>query len=166
MKSTTLENIAKFVYNHTNIDVHENSRDVASVDARTLYYVLARETTNYTCNKIGKHIGKSHATVLHSLKNKDQMYEYSYNCRNAYDKYQAISDFSTMDSLIEKIRDLESEVHHLSKDMTEYEVAYRNLCWEQQQQYDEKAKWTLKSFGWKNREANRKEVFEIINCSE
>lgn len=166
IKSKELANIAEFVINKTGQDIYNPGRGVELIDARTLYYVLARETTSYTCYKIGKEVGKSHATVLHGLKAKDIMLKESLVCSMAYERYNDINNLSLQTKLVETIRELEYKVDSLSKPLTDNEIAYRRLPWKQQLEYDERAKWALKSFGWKDREANRKEIFEIINCSE
>jgi hypothetical protein len=41
-------------------------RDRENVEARAMYYALLRKYTNMTYLKIGKSVGKNHATVMHA----------------------------------------------------------------------------------------------------
>ena len=162
-----LKNIINYVIRETGQNILNPDRQRDRIDARTLYYVLAKENTSYSYAKIGKVVGKSHASVMHSyLKNADQMFLCNPDYKEIYDKYNTVSDFSSQLDLVEKVLDLEFKVLQLSKNYTDNELVYRDLCYKHQCEYDRKAKWVLESFEWKDREANRKEVFEIVKCSQ
>lgn len=49
-------------------DISVKNRKFEHVQARWLYYKLAKEFTDESLQKIGKQIKKNHATVLHGLK--------------------------------------------------------------------------------------------------
>ena len=67
MITTDLKNIIK---EETNIDLDSehvmHCRDRENVEARAMYYALLRKYTNMTYLKIGKSVGKNHATVMHA----------------------------------------------------------------------------------------------------
>lgn len=50
-------------------DISIKTRDQVHVDARVLYYILAREKAKVGYDKMAKFINKNHATALHSYKN-------------------------------------------------------------------------------------------------
>lgn len=61
-----LENVANIV---CRVNIRTVDRRRPYIIARTIYYGLAKKYTNCSLNTIGQHIGKNHATVLHSLNN-------------------------------------------------------------------------------------------------
>jgi len=67
MITDELKNIIK---EETNIDLDspsvKNCRDRDFVETRAMYYALLRKYTNMTYIKIGKSVGKNHATVMHA----------------------------------------------------------------------------------------------------
>ena len=67
MITKDLKNIIK---EETTIDLDSehvmHCRDRENVEARAMYYSLLRKYTNMTYLKIGKSVGKNHATVMHA----------------------------------------------------------------------------------------------------
>jgi|TARA_Y100000015_G_C2377712_1_gene83416 hypothetical protein len=67
MITKDLKNIIK---EETTIDLDSehvmHCRDRENVEARAMYYALLRKYTNMTYLKIGKSVGKNHATVMHA----------------------------------------------------------------------------------------------------
>ena len=61
-----LENVVNTV---CNVDIRKVDRHRPYVIARTIYYGLAKIYTDCSLKSIGEHIGRNHATVLHSLNN-------------------------------------------------------------------------------------------------
>ena len=162
-----LHNIMKYVIRETGQDILNPARQRDRIDARTLYYLLARENTTASYAKIGKVVGKSHASVMHSyLHNAQNMLAWNKDYKEIYDKYNTVSDFSSQLDLVEKIRLLEYEIAKLSYPLTDNEIAYRQLNYTYAMDYDKAAALALKSFEWKRKDDNRKEVFEIINVSQ
>jgi len=68
-------------------------------------------------------------------------------------------------SIIEKKYEALSAISLDMTRLTINERAYRDLSAEDRLDYDYRASNVLKSFEWKRKELNRKEVFETINCS-
>lgn len=64
------EDLKEIIKSETNIDLSKketiNCRDRDIVEARAMYYALLRKYTNMTYLKIGKSVGKNHATVMHA----------------------------------------------------------------------------------------------------
>mgnify|MGYP003673473929 CR=1 FL=1 len=162
-----LHNIMKYVIRETGQDILNPDRQRDRIDARTLYYILAKENTTASYAKIGKLVGKSHASVMHSyLNNGENMLSWNKDYKEIYDKYNIVSDFSSQLDLVEKIRLLEYEIAKLSYPLTENEIAYRQLGYANAMDYDKAAAVMIKSFEWKNRESKRKEVYEKIECHQ
>ena len=64
-----LKDIVKFVTRRTGTDILTKSRQTDVTDARALYYKIALKDTRASMNVIGKIVGKSHATVIHTRNN-------------------------------------------------------------------------------------------------
>ena len=68
MKNVKLEDIKKYVEICTGIDdISKKDRSKGYTYARALYYKLASENTYQSLVKIGKYLGKNHASVLHGM---------------------------------------------------------------------------------------------------
>ena len=67
--SINLETIKELVEIETGLkDIANKDRSQQYVDARVLFYVLGKEEAKCSYTKLGKFLGKNHATVLHSYK--------------------------------------------------------------------------------------------------
>ena len=162
-----LHNIMKYVMRETGQDILNPARQQDRIDARTLYYLLAKENTTASYAKIGKVVGKSHASVMHSyLHNAQNMLVWNKDYKEIYDKYNTVSDFSSQLDLVEKVRLLEYEVSKLSRSLTDNEIAYRDLSYSNAMEYDQRASLVLKAFEWKDKDSKRKEVYEKIECHQ
>ena len=151
----------------TGQDILNPARQRDRIDARTLYYLLAKENTTASYAKIGKVVGKSHASVMHSyLHNAQNMLVWNKDYKEIYDKYNAVADFSSQLDLIERIRVLEYEITKLSRPLTDNEIAYRDLDYSNAMEYDQRASLVLKAFEWKDKDNNRNEVYETIECHQ
>lgn len=64
-----LQDIKNFIDTEFDIDISKNTRKREYVEARCLYYKLAKEYTKLTLERIGAVLNRDHATVLHGLKN-------------------------------------------------------------------------------------------------
>tara|TARA_B110000037_G_scaffold214790_1_gene271226 strand:+ start:1285 stop:1752 length:468 start_codon:yes stop_codon:yes gene_type:complete len=148
-----LKKIVKFVTRRTGADILNKSRQTDVTDARALYYKIALRDTRASMNVIGSVVGKSHATVIHTRNNVLPLIEQDVFYMNIYREY--------FGEEIEQdvIRDVDNEI------LTDNEKMYRGLSNEDKKIYDERALLVLKSFEWKRKDENRKEVFETINVS-
>lgn len=80
MSSNELERIFAFVCRKQKIDpaiAKRKSRKREIVVARNLYFKRAKERTGKSLNKIGSVVGQDHATVLHGIKNVNNIRELS-----------------------------------------------------------------------------------------
>lgn len=64
-----LQEIYEYVNDVLNIDIKENTRQREYAEGRALFYKLSQEITGNSLSNIGRYMGKSHATVLHGIKN-------------------------------------------------------------------------------------------------
>lgn len=64
-----LSKIADIISELSGIDIKNKSRQRRFIYARCIYYKVVRELTYASTKKIGKAVGKDHATVIHNLKN-------------------------------------------------------------------------------------------------
>tara|TARA_R110000765_G_scaffold77162_1_gene151673 strand:- start:256 stop:828 length:573 start_codon:yes stop_codon:yes gene_type:complete len=171
-------------YNYVNqlldIDIASKNRAQLYVDGRTLYYMLANNTTNASYSEIALIVGRDHSTVTHANQNlvdalrKNRKYlgyydTYMKNFFVAPDNSGDIRQFVTDQEELVRLRIVEEAFLELKLNtthveaLTENEVAYRALDKDSRAQYDNRALLVLKSFAWKTRELSRKEEFEIIN---
>lgn len=66
----TLEKLDKIVSSSFGVDIKSNNRDTHNVMARVVFYDLAYNKFKVTSlSMIGKYVGRTHATVLHSINN-------------------------------------------------------------------------------------------------
>lgn len=66
----TLEKLDKIVSSSFGVDIKSKSRDTHNVMARVVFYDLAYNKFKVTSlSMIGKYVGRTHATVLHSINN-------------------------------------------------------------------------------------------------
>ena len=109
-----LDELIDYVNDNLNIDIRQNTRKREVIDARAFYYELARRLTNYSLDKIGKPLGKNHATVSHSLKN-----VVMYLNKEDIDKSLAELGYkkrkSTFAELSERIASLETQLENLKQ---------------------------------------------------
>lgn len=65
--------IIDFINTELNIDITKKKKTNQYVFARTLYYKLAKELTNLPISEIGRQVNKDHCSVLHNLRNFDEV---------------------------------------------------------------------------------------------
>lgn len=171
-------------YNYVNsvldIDIASKSRAQLYVDGRTLYYMLANKTTGASYSEIALIVDRDHSTVTHAnqklvdrlRQNKKFLSYYNTYIKNFFvhvDNSEEIRQFVTDQEELVRLRAVEDAFLELKlsttlvEALTENEVAYRSLSKEEKLQYNDRASIVLKSFVWKRKEEDRKEVFEIIN---
>jgi len=65
--------IIDFINAELKIDIRKKKKTNQYVFARTVYYKLAKELTNLPISEIGRQVNKDHCSVLHNLKNFDEV---------------------------------------------------------------------------------------------
>lgn len=65
--------IIDFINTELNIDITKKKKTNEYVFARTVYYKLAKELTNLPISEIGRQVNKDHCSVLHNLRNFDEV---------------------------------------------------------------------------------------------
>ena len=170
-------------YNYVNgvldIDIASKSRAQLYVDGRTLYFMLAQKTTEASFAEIALVVDRDHSTVTHANQKlvvrlrKNAMFLSYYNTyiKNFFvepENSEEIRQFITDQAELVRLRATEDAYLEMRLDtchvsaLTVNERAYRELSAADRLEYDTRADLVLKSFAWKLREANRKEVFEQI----
>lgn len=126
----TLKDIADVVSNTLEIDIRKRTRQREFVNARAVYYKIARDYTPFSLARIGRELGQDHASVIHYLNNVFPTLE-AYE-KDIYKRYLAI------DRLAHRVQKKELDAIDVSLDnehenmMTEAnkekirELAYKN----------------------------------------
>tara|TARA_R100000353_G_scaffold126523_3_gene89841 strand:- start:1559 stop:1999 length:441 start_codon:yes stop_codon:yes gene_type:complete len=78
----TMSTIRTAVQDEFKINIKRKTRKHIYVVARTIYFKLCRDYTNYSLQRIGLTLGKDHATVMHAI---DNIFE-SWNFCQKYSK--------------------------------------------------------------------------------
>ena len=149
-----LNEVIQFVEERTGTNIRAKARQPDVIDARALYYKIALKATRVSMKTIASVVNKDHSTVIHSRKNIFPILEEDSFYMRIY------SDYFGETEVEEVLKTDSNEV------LTNNEKAYRELSDEDRAVYDERAALVLKSFEWKRKDDNRKEVFEIINVSQ
>ena len=140
-----LQSIVEYVSEKTGIDILMMSRGRQIVYARALYCKIALKATNASLTNIGDVIGKNHATIIHARNNIFHLIESDVFYMNIYKEFFG------------------EKISEQSEFLTDNEKKYRELSNKDKEIYNDRAALVLKSFDWKRRDEERKEVFEIIN---
>ena len=132
-----LQHIKDFVDSEFQIDITKNTRERRYIEARSLYYFLAREYTPLSLTEIGRSLNRHHATVLHSINNVwDNAIRHNRWVRDSYSRFKKIAQkegFEDQDiySLQLKLIEANEEIFRLkSIDFSEYEdlrIKYEDL---------------------------------------
>lgn len=80
-----LKEIIEIVNNHFEVDLSVTKRTREMVMVRACYYYLAKKKTKCSLAKIGREIGRDHATVLHTLKNFENWLFYDKDFEKKFD---------------------------------------------------------------------------------
>lgn len=72
------------VSNYYDIEISEPTRMREYVIGRSIYYKILRTNTNMSFQEIAKSFGKNHATILHSIKQLDDLMGHDYSLRSDY----------------------------------------------------------------------------------
>lgn len=104
-----LLDIKQFVDDEFAIDIARNTRKREYVEARSLYYKLAKENTRLSLERIGGFIRRDHATVLHGLNNVwYQAIVGNEEILESYDKFKSV--LSRHKLLEESVRDYNGDL--------------------------------------------------------
>jgi hypothetical protein len=178
-----LQTAYEFVCDVIGRDINTKSRIPYVVDGRTLYYMIALETTEAPYEAIADLVNRDHSTVSHAIKHSIHLVKQDKDLMGYYELYlktyvtesgkhkKAIADLKAYNDLLEDHRILLNLYNiqllkaESSTELTNNEKLYRDLSEDERSHYDSKASLVLKSFEWKRRESNRKEEFEVINCN-
>ena len=95
--------IIEFVNKEFSIDITGRKRTTDYVEARALYYKLAKENTKLSLERIGQKVNRGHATVLHGIKNV-WPHAIKFN-ENIQDSYYKFKDIAERNRAIEEQRD-------------------------------------------------------------
>ena len=86
-----MEKYLRAVNKHFNLDIRANTRKFEYVVARACYYKICREIGGFSYSRIGRSVGKGHATVLHSLAELPNILKYDVlmakKCKELFNKY-------------------------------------------------------------------------------
>ena len=165
-----LKRIKDYVDNCAGYDISAKLRDAEIVKFRTLYFILATETTYWSLEKIGAMVNRDHSTVLHA---KNKMFIEIMNDRNfkkMYDIFikKIMGESKKYIKLNEDYNTLLFEYNFLlsSSNLTENEKEYRQLEFKEKEAYDERAALVLKSFKWKARNEQAEVIVGSPNVSD
>lgn len=89
-KKKNIDFILSVIKAETGLDVLNPTRKREYVDARAIASALLSRNLNMTLNQIGKVFNKNHATVLHSLKLFDNLYETDARFKEKFHKIKGI----------------------------------------------------------------------------
>ena len=64
-----LDEICEYVNKEFNLDIKDVTRKRDYVEARALFYLIARKKTNYSYECISGYLNKNHATAVHAVQN-------------------------------------------------------------------------------------------------
>ena len=187
-----LSKIERFVNANLNIVINTNTRKREIVDGRFLFFALARKCTELSLDKIGKHFGKDHATVIHGVNMFNNVVNLDKKFKNLYDSYVLdhlinsvkeddtsdeanelreikTNDFKNLNNKISLLtienKELEDDNFNLNiklKQNTSFLDGYYKLTSSEQLTVQERLKLIIKLMPSNQ---VRKEEFEIINCS-
>lgn len=123
-----LKTIKNYVEKNLNIHLNTKSRTREEAYARSLYYKIAREYTFFPLDKIGKVVGRDHATVLHGLKLFEEANEYDGAISKVYNSFVKgvvkneieldMRKIENMQELIEENEKLRNRVFELNVSLT------------------------------------------------
>jgi hypothetical protein len=184
-----LTDIKDYVNSAFNLDISSRRKQAKDVRGRTLYFKLALKITEASYVDVSSVVNRDHSTVSHTVKHlfpeMDGFPKYIVAYNNYIDNFEptdidASQNLRSLVKSLDEVNKLKSDIKFLKtllKDvkekakkaklshLTDFEVEYRALSYEDAVVYGERANMVLKSFKWKHRDSVRKEEFETISCS-
>ena len=136
LKKKNIDFILSVIESETGLNVLNPTRKRQYVDARAMACFIMSRKLNLTLSQIGEILNKNHATVLHSLKLFDNLYETDYRFKEKFDKIKGIYCNKTP---VEEPLDLKDE--HIKKLQKLYDNKIRVLTLENNQLKNAKSKY-------------------------
>ena len=151
--------LVNLVESETGFDIRKRDRKREVTYARALYCKLAREIMEegerYSYNKIGKVIGKDHATVMHNINvifpfaMKEGNYKFLYNCikvliNENYNEDDLEEQKNTIKDLQEGIIDRDKKIIQLKRENLRFNVLVDGLSLDERNELYEKIALTAK----------------------
>ncbi len=117
----TNETVRQHIFNELGIDVVINTRQRSLVEARCLYYVILFELTpRQSLIKIGKSVGRNHATVIHGMKQYESFCFYNKELDLVKNKilslYKNFENINRLENIDDEIVRLEQMIQMLKEE--------------------------------------------------
>lgn len=144
-------------------DLSTKNRSRSFVSARAVYYKLAKEETKLSLPIIGRSIRKTHATVLHGLKNVFPLLKtYDPSAYKIYEKYNKIKPTNKESEMFSLIDFEKLKVKYLNEKRDKYNIQRRL---DRIQKVKEQSKLYDITDRFNNLSKNKQEVFlERVNA--
>ena len=84
MKSLEVKTLKYLVNNTMNVNVDMPTRKYRYIKARAICYKILRDQNNMSYQSIGRFFSKTHATIIHSIKEFDAMIKYDKQMEEDY----------------------------------------------------------------------------------
>lgn len=130
--------ISKFknaVNKHFHLDISEVNRQYEYVVARSCFYKICRDIVGLSYSKIAQSVGKNHATVLHALKEFENILAcdpvMNKKCQQLFDKFEYYNKKKhnmTLDQLVKSYNMLLMENDILKKEVKDLELTIYYLA--------------------------------------
>ncbi len=107
------ETIRQHIFNELGIDVTQTTRERNLVEARCLYYVILFELTpRQSLIKIGRSVGRNHATVIHGMKQYETFC--FYNRELDLTRHKILSLYKSFEN-INRLENIDDEIIRLGR---------------------------------------------------
>lgn len=126
------KDIINYINTELKIDITKKKKTNEYVFARTLYYKLAKEYTNLPITAIGAAVNKDHCSVIHNLKNFDEVIKRK-ELRKIYDTFKLYPikserlQYTDVINLNKQLRleliELKQKYNQLLKDHTQRDIS-------------------------------------------
>ena len=119
------ERVRQHILTELGVDVADTTRQRKNVEARSLYYVILQELTpSQSLEKIGRSVGKDHATVIHGT---TQFNSFCfYNKKLEFIKYKIINLYKS-DNNIHRAESINDEIYRLECMIAELKKQRENI---------------------------------------
>ena len=118
-----IEKLKAIIKEQTGIDIEKASRKREVIIARKAYYKLLNISTKLSYTYIAKSVGKTHATVLHALRDFDYDYNTDKSLQELYDNLYIVyvegGEIDTTDKLVYENLKLQKTVSTLKNELDE-----------------------------------------------
>lgn len=101
-----LDAVVKTINAITCAEVNSDDRKRENVDARFIFYKIAKDIYKLSFTKIAKYLNKHHATILYGIKQFDLLFETDKRFRESFNSIVALLDEPDIDAIIVESKDL------------------------------------------------------------